>query len=67
MSVHSIGMNHYTDEQLVRLYVDTQHNTFFQALETNRKDWDFQGVVKILYMVVFDYLQLLHGSIAVSK
>lgn len=32
MSVHSIGMNHYTDEQLVRLYVDTQRNTFFEAL-----------------------------------
>ncbi|MBB3838635.1 MULTISPECIES: RNA polymerase sigma factor [Runella] len=32
MSVHSIGMNHYTDEQLVRMYVDTQRNTFFEAL-----------------------------------
>ncbi len=32
MSVHSIGMNHYTDEQLVRLYVDTQRNTFFEEL-----------------------------------
>jgi RNA polymerase sigma factor (sigma-70 family) len=32
MSVHSIGMNRYTDEQLVRLYVDTQRNTFFEEL-----------------------------------
>ncbi len=32
MSVHSIGMNNYTDEQLVRLYVDTQRNTFFEEL-----------------------------------
>lgn len=32
MSVHSIGLSHYTDEQLVRLYVDTQRNTFFEEL-----------------------------------
>ena len=38
MSVHSIGMNHYTDEQLVRLYVDTQHNTFFEALYERYSD-----------------------------
>lgn len=38
MSVHSIGMNHYTDEQLVHLYVDTQHNTFFEALYERYSD-----------------------------
>lgn len=32
MSVHSIGMKNYTDEQLVRLYVDTQRNPFFEEL-----------------------------------
>ncbi len=32
MSVHSIGMKNYTDEQLVRLYVDTQRNTFFEEI-----------------------------------
>jgi RNA polymerase sigma factor (sigma-70 family) len=32
MSVHSIGVKHYTDEQLARLYVDTQRNTFFEEL-----------------------------------
>jgi RNA polymerase sigma-70 factor (ECF subfamily) len=31
-------MNHYTDEQLVRLYVDTQHNTFFEALYERYSD-----------------------------
>lgn len=32
MSVHSIGMKNYTDEQLVRLYVDTQRNPFFEEI-----------------------------------
>ena len=32
MSVHSIGMNQYSDEQLVRYYVDTQRNRFFEEL-----------------------------------
>lgn len=32
MNVHSIGMKNYTDEQLVRLYVDTQRNPFFEEI-----------------------------------
>lgn len=32
MSVHSTGMKNYTDEQLVRLYVDTQRNPFFEEI-----------------------------------
>ncbi|WP_310586923.1 RNA polymerase sigma factor [Runella slithyformis] len=32
MSVHSTGLKNYTDEQLVRLYVDTQRNPFFEEI-----------------------------------
>ncbi len=32
MSVHSTAMNQYTDEQLVRLFVETQRNSFFEQL-----------------------------------
>ena len=32
MSVHTKLMNHYTDEQLVRLFVETQRNSFFEEL-----------------------------------
>ena len=32
MSVHSTAMNQYSDEQLVRLFVETQRNLFFEQL-----------------------------------
>ena len=32
MSVHTKLMNNYTDEQLVRLFVETQRNSFFEEL-----------------------------------
>jgi len=38
MNVQSVGMNHYTDEQLVRLYVDTQRNRFFEELYERYSD-----------------------------
>lgn len=38
MSVHSIGLKHYSDEELVRLYIDSQRNTFFEELYERYSD-----------------------------
>jgi RNA polymerase sigma factor (sigma-70 family) len=38
MSVHPIGLKHYTDEELVRLYIDTQRNAYFEELYERYSD-----------------------------